>query len=165
MAIKRNETASVSLALGVPAHLFVLLFLLLFFFVVFFFFLSPLPSSSSSFLLLLLRGMARLFSMRQFNDAMRPRLFTVAGEKSPRGKAEKFSRARARLNSPRESAHRRGFHAADAKYISHPGEEEEESDSRKLILLLRDRRAPFVRRKYFGKIAAARETCRGDNYV
>lgn len=39
------------------------------------------------------RGMARLFSMRQFNDAMWPRLFAVAGEKSPRGKAEKLARA------------------------------------------------------------------------
>lgn len=72
----------------------------------FFFFLS---SSCSSCLLppprSFSRGMARLFSMRQFNDAMWPRLFAVAGEKSPRGKAEKL--AHALVETRRGSAYRR----------------------------------------------------------
>lgn len=72
---------------------------------IFFFFLF---SSCSSCLLPPLspsRGMARLFSMRQFNDAMRPRFFAVAGEKSPRGKAEKL--ARILVETHRGLAHRR----------------------------------------------------------
>jgi len=63
---------------------------------------SSCSSSSSSFCSLPFstsaRGMARLFSMRQFNDAMRPRLFAVAGEKK-RVRGGKLAGIRARAGS------------------------------------------------------------------
>lgn len=51
------------------------------------------------------RGMARLFSMRQFNDATRPRLFAVAGEKRAQGGKHGDSRAR-EISSAIEQIHR-----------------------------------------------------------
>lgn len=85
------------------AHLFVLFFFLLL-----------------SFLLSSPRGMARLFSMRQFNDAMQPRLFAVAGEKrEPEGGS---TEGLARLTLSR----RRGCAqiSCGRANISHPWEEE-----------------------------------------
>lgn len=83
----------------------------------------------ASFLLLVLfsRGMARLFSMRQFNDAMWPRLFAVAGEKSPRGKAEKLSRT---LSSKLAEARHIGVDFTRSPRIYRTlGEKERENDS------------------------------------